>query len=38
VWVPVGVIRQSSKVWTAGDRGTLIVAHWFAARAGLLGG
>jgi hypothetical protein len=34
----IAAIRQHSKVWTVGDRGTLIVARWFAVRAGLVAG
>jgi hypothetical protein len=36
VWVPVAAMRRGNEVWAVGDRGTLIVARWFAERANLL--
>jgi hypothetical protein len=35
VWVPKSVIHDDSEVYKEGDRGTLIVARWFAEKEGL---
>lgn len=31
-WVPQSAIHADSEVWKRGDSGTLVVAHWWAAR------
>lgn len=33
-WIPQSVIDDDSEVWKKGDAGSLVIAEWFARKAG----
>jgi hypothetical protein len=35
-WIPQSVISEDSEIYKADQTGTLIVAHWWAKKAGLV--
>ncbi len=36
LWIPYKCVEDDSEVFEKGDKGTVLVAHWFAVQEGLV--